>query len=91
MTKAELIAIVAQETGLTKTTTDQVLETVLTAITKTLKKDGRFALSGLGSFEVVKRKKRTARNPRTGEPIVVKAHKAVKFRAAKVLKDTVNS
>jgi len=89
MNKAEFIASVAQETGLTKTATNQVLETVLTTINKTLKKEGRFVLHGIGSFEVVKRKKRTARNPRTNEPVVVKAHKAVKFKAAKALKEYV--
>jgi DNA-binding protein HU-beta len=46
-------------------------------------------LSGLGTFEVVKRAKRQARNPRTGEPVAIKAHKAVKFRVAKSLKDLV--
>jgi DNA-binding protein HU-beta len=89
MTKAELIAQVAAESGLTKTAAASVLEALLTAVTKTLKKEGRFVLSGLGTFEVVKRAKRTARNPRTGEPVVIKAHKAVKFRAAKPLKDFV--
>jgi DNA-binding protein HU-beta len=89
MTKAELIAAVAVETNLTKVVTASVVDTLLSAITKTLKKEGRFAFTGLGVFEVVKRAKRQARNPRTNEPVVVKAHKAVKFRAAKSLKDSV--
>jgi DNA-binding protein HU-beta len=89
MTKAELIAQVAAETGQTKAAAGSVVETLLTTVTKTLKKEGRFALSGLGVFEVVKRAKRQARNPHTNEPITVKAHKAVKFRAAKSLKDLV--
>lgn len=90
MTKSELIAHVAQETGLTKVASKEVIDTILNQIVKTLKKEGRFALFGLGIFEVVKRKKRIARNPRTNEPAVVKAHKAVKFKAAKNLKETLN-
>ena len=90
MTKAELIAQVAAETGMTKVTSQQVLDTLVTAVTKTLKKEGRFALAGVGVFTVAKRAKRKGRNPRTGEPVTIKAHKAVKFKAAKALKDTVN-
>jgi len=90
MTKAELIAQIAEETGLTKAASKEAIEAILTKITKTLKKEGRFAFFGLGVFEVVKRKKRMARNPRTGEPVQIKAHKAVKFKAAKALKDTIN-
>jgi DNA-binding protein HU-beta len=90
MTKTELIAQLAKETGLTNVLAKTVLETYLAQTIKTLKKAGRFALAGLGTFEVVKRAKRNARNPRTGEPVVIKAHKAVKFKAAKVLKDAVN-
>jgi len=90
MTKNELIDNLAKEAGLTKTVAKQVLETILAQTTKTLKKEGRFALAGLGTFDVVKRAKRTARNPRTGEPIIVKAHKAVRFKPAKALKDEVS-
>lgn len=90
MTKAELTAQVAAETGLTKVASQQVLDALVSSIVKTLKKEGRFAISGLGIFEVTKRAKRKGRNPRTGEPVVIKAHKAVKFKAAKALKDTIN-
>jgi len=90
MTKNELVDNLAKETGLTKALAKQVIETIIVQTTKTLKKEGRFALAGLGTFEVVKRAKRTARNPRTGEPVIIKAHKAVRFRPAKALKDAVS-
>ena len=90
MTKTELIAHVAEECKLTKAAAKDVLNTVLSQITKSLKKEGRLAIFGLGVFQVVKRKKRMARNPRTKEPAVVKAHKTVKFRVAKALKEAVN-
>jgi DNA-binding protein HU-beta len=90
MTKIELVAQLAKETGLTKIQAQKVIESFLSQTTKVLKKEGRFALAGLGTFEVVKRAKRAARNPRTGEPVTIKAHKAVRFRPAKILKDAVN-
>jgi DNA-binding protein HU-beta len=90
MTKAEFVEKLAKETGLTKTQAKEVLESFLAQTTKILKKAGRLALSGLGTFEVVKRAKRAGRNPRTGEAVTIKAHKAVKFRPAKALKDFVN-
>lgn len=90
MTKAELIAHVSAETGLTKVSAQQVIDTLLIVASKTLKKEGRFALHGLGIFEVVKRNKRKGRNPRTGETVTIKARKAVKFKASKSLKDIIN-
>ena len=90
MTKAELAAKIAADAGLSQAQAKKTLTTILEKITKTLKKEGRFALFGLGVFSVVKRAKRQARNPRTGEPVTIKAHKAVKFKPAKALKDAVN-
>lgn len=89
MTKTELVDQLAKETGLAKTLAKQVVETILAQTAKTLKKEGRFALAGLGSFEVVKRAKRAGRNPRTGEPVTIKAHKVVRFKPAKALKDAI--
>ncbi|MDR2827418.1 MAG: HU family DNA-binding protein [Candidatus Adiutrix intracellularis] len=90
MTKAEFVAQVAEDAGLTKVAAQKTVETILQTITKTLKKESRFALFGLGVFEVVKRAKRAGRNPRTGETVIIKAHKAVKFKPAKALKDIIN-
>jgi len=90
MTKAEFVEKLAQETGLTKTPAKEVLESFTAQTTKILKKEGRFAFSGLGVFTVVKRAKRTGRNPRTGEAVTIKAHKVVRFRPATALKDAVS-
>jgi len=90
MTKLELIGQVAKEAGISQVDSKKALESILAHITKTLKKDGRMAFFGLGVFEVVKRKKRQGRNPRTNEPVTIKAHKAVKFKSAKALKDAIN-
>ena len=63
------------------------MEILTDTMANTLKKEKRIAVSGLGVFEVVKRKKRMGRNPRTKEEVLVKAHRAVKFRPSKSLKD----
>ena len=90
MTKAELIAQMAEETGMTKTASKQALNCFLNHVLRALKKDGRFAFYGLGVFEVVKRKKKMGRNPRTNEPVPIKPCKAVKFKVAKSLKLSLN-
>ena len=90
MTKTELVVLIAKEAEITQVQAKTALETIIAASLKALKKEGRFALAGLGVFSTVKRARRAARNPRTGEPVNVKAHKAVKFRPAKSVKDYVN-
>ena len=91
MTKAELIAQIAVESELTKVQAAKALDSVVRTVFKTLKKDSRLPIFGLGVFEVVKRPKRKGRNPRTGEPLIIKPRKVVRFRPAKVLKDAVNT
>ncbi|MDR1313088.1 MAG: HU family DNA-binding protein [Deltaproteobacteria bacterium] len=90
MTKTELITQVALETGFSRPAVQKILESILSTSIISLKKDTRFQLFGLGVFQIVKRSKRKGRNPRTGEALTVKAHNAVRFKAAKVLKDSVN-
>ena len=90
MTKIELSTLTAKATGLSQNQAKAILESILDQVTKTLKKEGRFALAGLGIFEVVRRAKRIGRNPRTGEEVTIKPHKAVKFKVAKVFKEAVN-
>jgi DNA-binding protein HU-beta len=91
MTKAELIAQVALDAGLTKADSQKAVTSLVSVVLKSLKKDGRLPIYGLGVFEVVKRPKRRGRNPRTGEPLTVKARKAVKFKPSKLLKESVNN
>jgi len=87
MTKTELITLIAKEAEITKVQAKTALEAIIETTLKKLKKEGRFPISGLGVFTVAKRAKRTARNPRTGEPVTIKAHKAVKFKPAQAAKD----
>ena len=91
MTKSELLGNLAAETGLKKKEVDNVLQALRSIIYKTLKKDYKIKLDGLGVFQLKDRKARMARNPRTGEMVSVPAKKVVKFRVLKDLKEAVLS
>jgi DNA-binding protein HU-beta len=90
MNKADLVAKVAELSGLTKTDADKATDAVFAAITSTLKTGDDVRLVGFGSFSVSDRAAREGKNPRTGEKITIAASKAPKFTAGKGLKDAVN-
>jgi DNA-binding protein HU-beta len=89
MNKADLIDEVAKVLS-SKKEAKEAVECVLSTITSTLKKQEAVTLIGFGTFKVDDRKARTGRNPRTGEPIEIKAKKVPKFVAGKALKDAIN-
>jgi len=89
MTKAELIAAVAAEAKLKKADAEKAINSLIKHISATLKKKGRHALAGFGTFSVNQRKAREGRNPQTGKPIKIPATKVVKFKPGKQLKDLV--
>ena len=90
MNKSELIAHIADHAEITKAAATRAVESVVQAVTKTLKKGGTVSLVGFGSFAVTKRAARAGRNPRTGAAIKIKAAKVPKFRPGKALKDHLN-
>ena len=81
MNKAQLIAAVAKQSGLSKKDAKGALEAMVAAIKKNVNKG--VTLVGFGSFKTVRRKARTGRNPRTGEKIKIKAKSVVKFKPGK--------
>ena len=89
MTKAELIAVMAEGADITKAAAASALESYTTAVAKELKKSGKLGLVGFGTFSVVKRKAREGRNPQTGKTIKIAAKKVIKFKAGKALADKV--
>ena len=90
MNKQELIASVAETAGLQRSDAIKAVEAVFDAISASLKKGDEVRLVGFGTFSVSKRKASTGRNPRTGEPMTIKASSQPKFKAGKILKDSVN-
>ncbi len=86
MTKSEILAALAEASGLKKKEVVAVVDAQRDLIYSTLKKEGQIKLDGLGVFQLKDRKARVARNPRTGEMVNVPAKKVVKIRVVKALK-----
>ena len=90
MTKAEIIAKMAKDAGISKVKATEALNSFTACVTKALKKkDGKVTLVGFGTFAKIRRKARKGRNPQTGEAIKIKARNVVKFSAGKKLKNAV--
>jgi len=88
--KAELIEHVARQADISKAAAGRALEAVVSGIRSSLRKGNSVTLVGFGTFTVGKRAARTGRNPRTNQPIKIKAAKVARFRAGKALKDAIN-
>jgi DNA-binding protein HU-beta len=86
MNKAELIEAVAKRANLSKRDATNAINAALTTIKTETKKATGVTLVGFGSFQSVKRKARTGRNPQTGEAIKIQASKTVRFRPGKAFK-----
>ncbi len=89
MNKTELVAKIAEVSGLTKKDAEAALNATLGAIQDSLVKGDKVVLTGFGTFEVRERKPRVGHNPRTGDSISIPAQKSPAFKAGKVLKDAV--
>lgn len=89
--KNDLIAEVADRTGLSRADATKAVDYVFDTITDALKKGDEVRLVGFGTFTVSARAATEGRNPRTGETIKIPASKQPKFKAGKGLKDAVNS
>jgi DNA-binding protein HU-beta len=85
MNKAELIAKIADDAGITKTQSNMAVDSFVEAVTKSLKGGGKVTLVGFGTFSVSKRSARNGRNPQTGAVIKIKAKKVARFKAGKEL------
>lgn len=90
MTKTELVELVAAKAGLTKADAGRALEAVLEGIQTGLKKEGKVALVGFGTFQAKKRSARNGINPLTKQPISIPEKTVVSFKAGTKLKDSVN-
>jgi nucleoid DNA-binding protein len=89
MTKDELVAKVAEATGIKKVDLQKALDVMIHTIIETIKTGDKVNITGLGIFKIKDKKARLARNPKTGESIQVAAKRAPKFLASKNLKEAV--
>ena len=89
MNRKELVDAIQKHTLVSRTDVDKVLGSLIQHTQVAVKKGERVALVGFGTFERQDRKARTARNPRSGAPVKVKATKVPRFRAGQGFKDVV--
>jgi DNA-binding protein HU-beta len=89
VTLKNIAADLAEKHELTKKQVNAIMDDLVAALVKNLKKGNRVRLAGLGILQVRKRAARMGRNPATGETIKIPAKKKIAFRAAKELKEAV--
>ena len=89
MTKAQLVAKLADAGGVSRKQADEFLNALIDNVVKTVKKGETLQIPGLGIFRLRKMKARIGRNPQTGEPIKIPARKKVGFTVAKTFKEAV--
>ncbi len=89
VSKADLVDMVAEETGLSKKSVKETMDSLLEAMSTSIAKGSKVTLTGFGTFEVRKRKARTGVKPGTTEKIKIPASKYPAFKAGKSLKDQV--
>ena len=90
MKKTELIAAVAEQTGLSKKDAEKALNATIDTIIKAVAEGDKIQLTGFGTFEQRQRNARTGVDPRTGNSIEIPASKVPAFKAGKAFKDVVN-
>ncbi|HTE67788.1 MAG TPA: HU family DNA-binding protein [Actinomycetes bacterium] len=90
MNRKELVDAIQKHTAVSRTDVDRVLGSLIQHTQVAVKKGDRVSLVGFGTFERQDRKARTARNPRSGAPVKVKATKVPRFRAGQGFKDVVS-
>lgn len=90
MTKAELVEMISEETGVNKKDTGVIVTLIMENIGQALVTGDKVELRGFGSFKVKTRRSRQARNPRTGESVEVPAKRVPFFKASNELKAELN-
>ncbi len=88
MNKTELIAAVAEKTGLSKKDADNAVNALLDTIVNSVAKDEKVQIVGFGTFELRSRSERQGRDPRTNSPITIPASRVPAFKAGKAFKDS---
>ena len=90
MNKADVIDAVAESADISKAAAGRAVDAITDVIANALKQGDSVTMVGFGTFSIRERAARTGRNPRTGEPIQIKASKLPVFKPGKGLKDAVS-
>ena len=89
MNKAEMVARISRDAGITKADANRALDALVENVTKALKKGEKVTLVGFGTFAVSKRRARNGRNPQTGALLKIPARRVPRFAPGKELKDAI--
>ena len=89
MKKSELLNKIATKLDMKRKDVERTIDTFIETLCEGLRKEQKVNVAGLGIWSVRDRKARTARNPKTGETVMVPAKKVVKFRVSKDMKTSV--
>ncbi len=90
MIKSELIQEIALKNDLTRTDSDKLVNTIFNTIARALRNGGRVELRGFGVFSCRTRRERVARNPKTGQKVMVKEKRVPFFKAGKHMSESIN-
>lgn len=91
LTKADLADILYMQFEIERPRAQEIVEQLLELIKDSLEKDGRVMISGFGCFEAKAKNPRPGRNPQTGESIILRGRKVLKFRPSQLLKKAINA
>ena len=89
MNKTELVAAMAENSGLSKKDAEKALNAFIESVENAVKSGDKVSLIGFGTFEARERAARTGKNPRTGEAVRIEACKIPAFKAGKAFRDIV--
>jgi DNA-binding protein HU-beta len=90
MTKADIVDIISTSVGLTKVETEAVVNGFMETVIDAMKRGENIELRGFGSFKVVKRAQRVARNPKTNVEVIVPEQFVPVLKVSKDFKEVVN-
>ena len=91
ITKADIVEYLHDEIGLNKSECRQLVEDFFQEIRESLINNEEVKLSGFGNFELIDKKSRPGRNPKTGEDVIISARRVVTFRAGNKLRKKIAS
>ena len=91
LTKSHLIDAIAEQNGFTRKRSSETVEAILELIKSSLASGDDVLISGFGKFCVRDKRERRARNPATGEDMILAPRKVVTYRCSKKLKDRINT
>ena len=91
ITKADIVEYLHTQLGLNKSESKKLIEDFFNEIKDSLARNEEVKLSGFGNFELLDKKSRPGRNPKTGEEVTISARRVVTFRAGNKLRKKIDS